>query len=80
MDTIQAYCEQRLQKILIRDKENNPQRVSSVLRSEILYVLKNYLELIDNDIDIVITITKNGRYRINIQSDFRNIKSISYIQ
>ena len=43
---MQSYCENRLKNMLIKDKQDNPQKVTGVLKSEILYVLKNYMEIL----------------------------------
>lgn len=77
--SMQVYCENRLKNIMIKDKANNPQKISNVLSSEILYVLKNYLEINDYDLDIDVSIADSGCYHIKIEADCRNIKNVSYI-
>ncbi|MBQ4558052.1 MAG: cell division topological specificity factor MinE [Clostridia bacterium] len=77
--SMQNYCENRLKKMLIKDKQDSPQKVTGVLKSEILYVLKNYMEVKDYDIDVDITISDNGYYKLIIQADCRNLKTVSYI-
>ena len=77
---MQSYCENRLKNMLIKDKQDNPQKVTGVLKSEILYVLKNYMEIKDYDLDVDINIGADGYYHLIIQADCKNIKTVSYIE
>ena len=77
---MQAYCETRLKKMLVKDKKDNPHKITNILKSEILYVLKNYFELQNYDIDIDIRIKDNGMYHLVIEAECRNIKCVTYIE
>ncbi len=77
--SMQAYGEGRLRNMLIRDRQDNPQKINRILKSEILYVLKNYFDLKDYDLDIDVSLGNNGYYHLSIQADCHNIKSVSYI-
>ncbi len=78
--SMQKYCETRLRNMMIKDKGENARKIDGVLRAEILYVLKNYLELEEYDMDIDISINQKGFYDLTIKAECRNIKSVSYIE
>ncbi len=77
--SMQAYCETRLRNMVIKDKNNNPQKINGILKAEILYVLRNYMELKEYDLDIDIRINEKGYYHLVIEADCKSIKSVSYI-
>ena len=65
---------------MIRDKKDKPNKVEKILKAEISYVIRNYFDLLDSNIDIDISVRNNGMYHISIGADCRNIKSVSYIE
>jgi len=77
--SMSTYCETRLRNMVIKDKKDNPQKINGVLKAELLYVLRNYLDLKEYDLDIDISINNKGYYHIVIEADCKNIKNISYI-
>ena len=78
--SISKYCETRLRNLMIKDKGDTTSRINNVLRAEIMYVLKNYFELQDYDMDIDILINSRGYYEVLIKAECRNIKRVSYIE
>lgn len=69
-----TICENRLKTMLAGDKQENPQRIERVLKSEILYVLKNYFEICSEDLNVEILVNEQGRYELNIHGLSRAIK------
>ena len=46
----------RLKQMLINDKKDNPTKLIGIIKSEIFYVLKNYMDIKIDDIDFNIGI------------------------
>jgi len=56
----------RLDNVIKKDKQVNPQYIKDVVKSDIYYLLNNYFEVHYEDIDISIDLTDNNMYSINI--------------
>jgi hypothetical protein len=56
------------------DKQETPQKINRLLKSEILYLLKNYFEICSEDLSVDINIDDCGKYLLNINGLCRNIK------
>lgn len=67
-------CEDRLKSMIIIDKQDSPQKINKVLKSEILFVLKNYFDVSAEDVNLEININDFGRYTITITADARNMR------
>ncbi len=72
-----SLCEERLKNMIVSDKKENPMRIVKIVKSEVLYVLKNYFEITASDIDVEIGVNEEGRYQININGVSRAIKVAS---
>lgn len=59
-------CEDRLRNIMVVDKKENPQRIERLLKSELLYVLKNYFEVSYDGLDVSICVDEKGEYNLNV--------------
>lgn len=69
-------CENRIKNMLVIDKQINPDNVSRLIKSEVLYVLKNYIDVCAEDVDVDIFFNENGFYEFNINGVFKNIKTV----
>lgn len=58
--------EDRLKNIVIIDKKENPQRIERLLKSELLYVLKNYFDISYEDLDVSLGVTEGGEYALSV--------------
>ncbi|MBR2468240.1 MAG: cell division topological specificity factor MinE [Clostridia bacterium] len=72
--------ENRLKNILVADKEENPMRVINVLKSDLLCILKNYMEINGDDLDISLTVDEKGMFVFNAYSKFRRLKNLGAIR
>ena len=54
---------ERLQNVLISDKQFSPQKVERVLRSDIYGILSNYCSLQPEDLNVKVEIEKDGTYK-----------------
>lgn len=76
---LQLLCENRLKQVLFNDKKENPQKVLNIIKSEILYVLKNYMEIKAEDMDININLDEFGTYSLEISAKINRLKMVSSI-
>lgn len=58
----------RLDNVIKKDKQINPQYMKEVIKSDVFYVLNNYLEVQFDDIDISIDLTDNNMYELKISA------------
>ena len=63
----------RLEKDLLKDKKEYPQRICGILKSEMKFILENYLELTNLNLNLEIV---DGEYEIKIKAKAKHIKSI----
>ena len=68
----------RLDNVIKKDKQNNPQYMKEVIKSDIFYILNNYFEVQFDDIDISVDLTDNNMYnlRINAMGDRMKVMQI----
>jgi len=66
-------CEERLKSMIISDKQENPEKISRLIKSELLYLLKNYFDISSDDMFVNISIGENGRYLLDINAQARDI-------
>ncbi len=71
--------EQRLKQILVADKEENPLRIINVLKSDLLNILKNYMEINADDLDVSITVDEYGFFVFNSYAKVRRLKNLGAI-
>lgn len=64
---------ERLNLVIQKDKENNPQHLMNVIKSDFYYLINNYFEVDFDDIEIEINVNDN-RYEIEIACNGDRIK------
>jgi septum formation topological specificity factor MinE len=69
----------RLKKVLISDKHFNPERIKEVIKSDILYILKNYTDVEADDLNFEIDVNEEGGYKINIDANCTRLKVLGSI-
>ena len=69
----------RLKKVLISDKHFNPERIKEVIKSDILYILKNYTDVEADDLNFEINVENNGGYKISIDANCTRLKFLGSI-
>lgn len=67
-------CEERLRNIIVLDKQDTPQKISRLLKSELLYLLRNYFDVCAEDFDLNISVNENGNFFINVNAEARTMK------
>ncbi len=76
---MQLICEDRLKKVLIRDKNENPKHIMNVLKSDMLQVLNNYMDIKSENLDIEIVVLENGAYKLLMEGYSNRIKIAKHI-
>ena len=67
-------CEDRLKNMLVIDRKENPQRIQKLIKAEMLYVLKNYFSITNNDLDIDLNVNEEGEYVLSLKAISNSIK------
>lgn len=65
---------ERLQNVLISDKQFSPQQVEKVLKSDVYNLLSSYCSLSPADVSVSVELQKNGRYAFNIYVESDRLK------
>lgn len=69
----------RIKQMLINDKKNNPNKIISLLRSEIFYILQNYMDIKIDDVQLDIGIDNDGKYLLNLNVETSRIYITNYL-
>jgi len=69
----------RLDNVIKKDKQINPQYMKDVIKSDIFYLLNNYFEVEHKDIDISIDLSDNNMYSISINAIGDRMKAMSIL-
>lgn len=62
-DRAQQKNLERLQNVLISDKQFSPQKVEKVLKSDIYELLSNYATINPDEVNVKVEIEKDGTYK-----------------
>lgn len=63
----------RLNNLIKADKKDNPEKLIKLVKSEIVFVLKNYMDIKYDDVKLDIGIDNNGKYLINFSGEVSRI-------
>lgn len=74
MNDLQLLGASRLKNVLSMDKNDNPVKITRVLKSDLLYLLSNYMEISPEDLDLVISVEQGGGYKLEISGNIRRLK------
>lgn len=69
----------RLDNVIKKDKQINPQYMKEVIKSDIFYILNNYFEVEFGDINISINLTENNMYTIDINALGDRMKALQVL-
>lgn len=56
----------RINNLIKADKKENPEKLARLIKSEIVYLLKNYMEINMDDVKLDFGIDNDGRYLLNV--------------
>lgn len=74
-----AVFDSRLKQMLINDKKENPNKLVGIIKSEIFYILKNYMDIKSDDIIFDIGIDNNGKYLLSLSAEVSRIYVANYL-
>ncbi len=60
-----AVAINRINNLIKADKKDNPLKLVKLLKSEIVFVLQNYMDIKFDDVKLDIGIDNNGKYLVN---------------
>lgn len=63
--------ERRLEKVLIKDKKENPKKMCDLLKSDLRFLFENYMEINNLDLDFEIV---DSKYQIEIKVQAKRLK------
>lgn len=63
----------RIDNLIKVDKKENPEKIIKLLKSEIVYVFKNYMDINMDDVRLDMGIDNNGKYLINFSCEVSRI-------
>jgi len=69
----------RLDNVIKKDKQINPQYIKDVIKSDLFYLLNNYFDVALADIDLSINLTENNMYKINITAIGDRLKAMQIL-
>ena len=65
---------QRLQNVLISDKQFSPKRLENVLKSDTYSLLQNYCDIRPENLNVLVEVQKDGSYCISIDAICNRLK------
>lgn len=68
---------QRTQKVIFYDKLVSPANFKDAIKLEIFAALSSFMNIKEEDIKLVITLDKNGKYRFDFCVETDNVSPIS---
>lgn len=74
MNELQVAGVSRLKNVLSIDKNDNPIKITNVLKSDLIYLLSNYMEISPEDLDLVISVEQGGGYKLEVEAQVRRLK------
>jgi len=73
------YTIKRAQNVLFCDKLTNPANFQMAIKLEVFAALSQFMNITEDDIKLVITVLKNGKYNLNFSVETNNIKPIGIV-
>lgn len=69
----------RLEKMLSNDIKDSSINIEKIIKSEMVYVLRNYLIISNEDVDLEIKVNGNGKIEMSMSATARGIKRLKGI-
>lgn len=74
-----VLADTRIKQMLINDKKQNPNKLNALIKSEIYYILKNYMDIKIDDMKFDIGIDNNGKYLLSLSVEVPRIYVSNYL-
>ena len=69
-------CVSRLQNMARQDKSELSSKINKLIKSEVLYLLRNYFDVSGDGVDVDIVVDEYGKYNININAKANTFKVV----
>lgn len=79
MENMQLICENRLKNILLKDKNDNPFQIINVLKSDLMLLLSNYMDIKSDLIDVDISVLENGSYKLIVEAYSKRLRVAKHV-
>ena len=77
MSDITKYLNSRIKNIILIDKKDNPKKILKVIKSEIINVIGNYMQVSDDNVCMDIIINRDGFYELRLRAISNKIKVVN---
>lgn len=74
-----VLMDNRLRQVLINDRKDNPGKIIGLIKSELFFVLRNYMDVKIDDLQLDIGIDNNGKYLINFNCEVSRIYIVNHL-
>ena len=74
-----ALADNRIKQMLVKDKKINPDKIIKLLKSEIFFALRNYMEINPDNIKLDIGIDNDGKYIISLTGVSNRLYLTNYL-
>ena len=78
-NNLSLVCANRLKQVLVIDKQINTSLIN-VIKSDLLYALKNYMEINSDDLNVEIFIDDYGFYDLKVNAKVRRVKTFNSLK
>lgn len=75
MEKLKDVLAKRTQQVLLIDRLSSPASIKQALKLEIYGALKEFLEITQEDIKLMITVSQQGKYKLDFSIETNRIKS-----
>ena len=69
----------RIKQLLINDRKDNPNKLIGLIKSEIFFILKNYMDVKIDDLILDIGIDNNGKYVLNLSCETSRVYMVNHL-
>lgn len=70
----EVQCVDRLKNMMVIDKQESSSKINRLIKAEVLYVLKNYFDIVAEELSVSVNVGNDGKYEICIAGKCDNIK------
>ena len=79
MQNLAIVGEERLKNVLSLDKNNNPDKIKGIVCSEIINILKDYMDINKGSVEFDIAINDKGGYTLKLLVDTKHLHIANHI-
>lgn len=73
---MKEVCENRLKNIAVHDRLESSLKIKKLLKSEMVYILKNYFDVTGESVDVDISVNEYGKYNITMTASANILRMV----